>query len=534
MRMRKLAGPGGKSAGTSPLSPSLPRYIELVRVSSKGQADRDTPERQRRSLDQLRKVRAGVFVERIEAVASAALALDQTEEGRHLAELARAGAFDELRVSETDRVLGGRADDPRDRMAVLSLVLDARAVIVDGTGHVIDPADQSGMGEFDYYIRTFFAARERKLIARRTQDGRLRKALTGQFVGLGTFPWWLSWNKVEKKLEVDQRRVEIIVRAGESIIDGLALNQVVRRLNAEGVPPPRKTKWHVITLTRLLRNPALVGEYSQSLKGQKLPLAISPVVSRPWFDRVQAALDGGRRTRRRDCYRADALCRGRAFCGVCGELMQVLNAGKAGEYVYYRCKSHHHLNQLVPCTNAYHPVSEVDAAVWAQLEAIVLDEQVRRKAARIAEEEEPDSGRDEVARIEVALKKVDEFQVHLLRQKAAGLISDTVYDQMMAEQAGKRTLLTQDLDSGRRRMSGVAAWRDAAMTLNQRMAALARAIPQADFSVRRSILEKLVPHEKPYGIYVSPGRVEIRGLLVIDVPTPSRAFAMSAQSSESP
>ncbi len=214
-----------------------------------------------------------------------------------------------------------------------------------------------------------------------------------------------------------------------------------------------------------------------------------------------------------------------------------MNAGTAGEYVYYRCKSQHHLNALVPCGNAYHPVSDVDAAVWGQLSSVVLDEKIRRRAAKLSEEQDPAAGESEAVRLEAALKKVDQFQIHLLRQKAAGLIVDSVYDQMMEEQASKRRSLMPELEAIRSRSRGAAAVREALTTINQRMTAIAGEISRADFAVRRAILEKLVPDEKPYGVYVSAGQIEIKGLLLGDTTSSpatgaDRSLAMTARSSE--
>jgi hypothetical protein len=56
---------------------SVPRFVELVRVSTKGQADRDTPAMQRAALDRLRQMRPGVLVERIDSQISGGLGLEE-------------------------------------------------------------------------------------------------------------------------------------------------------------------------------------------------------------------------------------------------------------------------------------------------------------------------------------------------------------------------------------------------------------------------------------------------------------------------
>ena len=65
------------------------RYVELIRVSGRGQVERETPESQRRFLDRLARMRPGMRIARIEALAvSAAIPLEQTDQGQQLLELA--------------------------------------------------------------------------------------------------------------------------------------------------------------------------------------------------------------------------------------------------------------------------------------------------------------------------------------------------------------------------------------------------------------------------------------------------------------
>src|SRR4051794_7125475 len=110
----------------TPLAAALPRYVELVRVSSQGQANRDTPEDQRAALNRLRLSRPGVLIERIDSTVSGAKDSDDRKDLQRLAELARSPAFDEVRVRHTDRLT--RHEDPRERFMVYGLIADAGAV----------------------------------------------------------------------------------------------------------------------------------------------------------------------------------------------------------------------------------------------------------------------------------------------------------------------------------------------------------------------------------------------------------------------
>jgi len=95
-----------------------------------------------------------------------------------LSKLAKAREFDEIRIFDLDRLT--RSDNAQERMAIFVMIMDAGAVIVDRNGRETNPADTSGMGELDFYLRTFFSAQERKKIVDRTIGGRKRTAAQGK------------------------------------------------------------------------------------------------------------------------------------------------------------------------------------------------------------------------------------------------------------------------------------------------------------------------------------------------------------------
>lgn len=506
---------------------ALPRFVELIRVSSQGQADRDTPARQRSELDRFRLRRPGALVERIEAVASGALPLDQTPEGRRISHLARAGAFDELRIAELDRVLGGRADDPRDRLAVFSMALDAGAVLVDTSGQVIDPADESGMGEMSYYLKTFMGSRERKLILRRTMGGRRRCALEGKFIG-GHFTFWLKWDKTTKAVTVLEERVKIIKRAGDlAITRGLGTYQIAGQLERDGIPAPKGGKWSAMSLGRLLRNRALIGDHAQRLQGQTYQMAVPPVVDRQWFDAVQKVLDGRKGKPRAACISKDALCRGRVLCGECGEVMHVINAANSKGRYYYKCRSHHRRAKgvLERCANRMHQVETIDEAVWGRLVAFVRDPVLLREAAELPRGTTGASDAAEVQRCEGELERDAKYQVTLARQQREGLLTDEAVERMLKEQAHRRRTLQDRLDEARGRLEAMEAVSRALPGLEDRLASIQGAVEAADFATRRAVLETLVPRLPGYGVKLFPeGMVEVKGALNLDgagSPSPS-------------
>jgi DNA invertase Pin-like site-specific DNA recombinase len=195
--------------------PPLPRYVELIRVSSAGQAERDTPADQRRALQRLAQARPGVLVECIEdgaAGLSGAKGFADRPDLQRLAALARAREFDELRVRHVDRLT--RHLDMRERAAIYGMVADAGACIVTADNHVIDPTNE--IGEVDYFLQTWTSAREKKRILERTREGRRRKLAAGEIIACS--PWGRTWNKTTKTWTVDERAMALYRRIFSEVL----------------------------------------------------------------------------------------------------------------------------------------------------------------------------------------------------------------------------------------------------------------------------------------------------------------------------
>ena len=122
-----------------PPRPALPRVLELIRVSGAQQDARDTPQDQRRALDADRlAVPTGAIVERLEEVVSGAEDIASRPDLQRLLVLAKAKAFDEVRVRFMNRLT--RHPDPAERWIIFSAVKAAGAIFRACDGTVIDPA----------------------------------------------------------------------------------------------------------------------------------------------------------------------------------------------------------------------------------------------------------------------------------------------------------------------------------------------------------------------------------------------------------
>jgi DNA invertase Pin-like site-specific DNA recombinase len=336
-----------------------PRFVELVRVSSEGQANRDTPEDQRRALDQLRETRPGIFVERIDSTVSGTRDADDRKDIQRLTQLAGARAFDEVRVRHTDRLT--RHPDPRERFLVFGLIADAKAKIVDSTGREIDP--QSDMGEMMWYFDTLMSSREAVRITVRTQDGKRRVARQGR-LAQGQPPYGRTFDTGTGTWGLAPKRAETYRRMFSLCLDGLSLNEIAERLNRDGfAPPTRVPEWTGSNVAKLLRDPAAKGVYTTHAVSFEIP----KIVDEETFEAVRAKLRANNSTSAKSGPRPRvfALLRGRAACGICGaRIYTQRGGGTPARYVYYRCSAS---GETGTHRTYYLRVDHVDAVVVAEL-----------------------------------------------------------------------------------------------------------------------------------------------------------------------
>ncbi|ABC83384.1 recombinase family protein [Anaeromyxobacter dehalogenans] len=180
-----------------------PRFIELIRVSTSAQADRDTPEDQRAALKRLRLSRPGMLVETIEFAVSGAKATADRPDIRRLAQLADEVGFDEVRVRHLDRLT--RHADPDEQEAVFGIIRRAHAVIVEADGSITDPRTMTG--RILAIVRAEGAAEERRKIVERTVAGKRRAAQEGRLI-IGFPPYGRRFDKMHG-WTLDPERAEV-------------------------------------------------------------------------------------------------------------------------------------------------------------------------------------------------------------------------------------------------------------------------------------------------------------------------------------
>lgn len=394
--------------------PRIPRAVELVRVSTAGQVRDDTPEAQRRALDRLRVSRPCTVIERIEALGvSGALAERDRADLQRLRVLSAARAYDELRVWSVDRLT--RSADLRDRAAIWGFALDAGAVIVDAGGRVLDPGDESGIGEIDYYLQTLFASRERAKIIARTGAGRRRAAEDGR-LSQGSPPYGRRYDHATRSWVLVDEQAEVYRRAIDWALEGRSTRDIAAALNASGPGPTRGARWGDSTIKRMLsQTDTLVGRYHVCGVTTQIP----PICDEVTAARLRRAVDS-RRSSPGPRPHIEAALRGLLTCGECGERAHVLSDG-VGRSARYSCP-----RPRSTCAGRSVRVPVADGAVRAALLGALSDPLVLRAAAERWCEEAPRTSADTADGVARDRARLAGQEARLLRLLDDGLVSEGV------------------------------------------------------------------------------------------------------------
>lgn len=217
-------------------------------------------------------------------------------------------------------------------------------------------------------IRGAVAEFERAKIAERTMRGKRQKAEGG---GIACAPVWLygyRYDPATDTLAVVEEEARAVRRIFELCVrNGWGAHRIARAMGDEGWPAPRGRRWHASTVGAILSNPAYDGRLRQFQGDRTLFVAIPPILAPGVF----AAAEEVRRDHARRGGTAAALLSGIGVCGSCGGRLAVRTAVRRhGErryrYRYYRCHGSR-------CAGPrHHRVEAVDAAVWRELERLLV------------------------------------------------------------------------------------------------------------------------------------------------------------------
>lgn len=464
------------------------RYVEQIRVSSKGQNARDTPEVQRHELDAWRRREPGILVERIEHVGTGTVGLKDRPDLQRLKVLAEAHSFDELRLYSVSRA--SRSEDVQDQIEVFSLCQRAGAVIKASNGTVYDPKDNFHFLRWVMDIGA--AAADRKQILRNTAAGKAR-ALRAGGKPAGPTPFGLAYDAEEQQWSIEDEHAKWVRKIYSWARDGVSLLEIVRRVNDANAPSPRGAGWARTTLLRILRSRVYIGEYLYRLRDEApTKIDVPAIVSFELWEQAQDAITSRRNRPTREGYATQALCRQYAVCGVCGGSMHVwmqsAKLAKKRGRVYYRCSS---IQAGKPCGNGYHGQYEIDEDVWFLLVKTLRNQQ--RLARMAMEKKKVNPWREKIEEAEKRLGQIKKDEAQVFRMMSAGLSEEAGRNRLEELTANRKRTQTA-LAEAKRYLEDEAAAVIAMQSLKDRLAAMESKLKgAATFDDKRGLLQVAMP-----------------------------------------
>lgn len=490
------------------------RYVELVRVSTARQAAKDTPELQRRALDALRQSRPGHLVQRIEEVrgVSGKLGLDDRPDLKTLASLSEQGAYDELRVYALDRLT--RAEDPRERFALYGMVSDANAIIVDCTGHTIDPKDD--IGEVDFYLQSLFASRERKKILARSAAGRMRVLAAGGYAS-GKLAYGLRYDKSRPDPWYwDPEESKVIHEIFRRVIAGESLKKIAKSFAARGMTTHRNGRWHASGIRYVISCPTYIGRFVHSGVTIQVPRLISDETVR----QAEGALQRNKLRSGARMPKHAALLRGLTTCAECGGPIYVEShtsfrfRGQPNGPIVRQYACGNRVRQKVDHPNFRHSVEEMDQRFLEHIKALVLDPKALAHAIKANQDRTKE---DDPAKTLAAARSRDDVlakqEANILSMMERGVISpDTAAQRLSALKSQREDLRGQIALA--ERSTRVVAPKD--------LEAACKALTASAKRASKAEWANLVSLLFPKGLALGPGGLHGVGLVPLDLsPTAS-------------
>ena len=283
---------------------------------------------------------------------------------------------------------------------------------------VQEPDDATPQGMLLRQMLSAISEYERTQIAERSRRGKIHRARQGSLNMISRPPYgYRLIRKTEAcgaRLEIDEAEASVVRRIYDLYVrEGLKMNAVSRRLDAEGIRPRHAERWPTATVAVILRNEAYVGRAAylktigtgkparrnrtgrrkagtvRRLTGRAMrpreawiELPVPAIVEATVFAQAQRRRAENRRFSPRKSI-DPTLLQGLCVCAECGYTIG-RNSGGKGSYGkrihYYRC---HGIDswrrpQGAVCDNPPVRADELDAAVWREVLALLENPQLVR------------------------------------------------------------------------------------------------------------------------------------------------------------
>ena len=199
-------------------------------------------------------------------------------------------------------------------------------------------------------------------------------------------------NKERTKLEIEPAEANIVSDIFDGIVNGNGLIEIVRELNAKGIPGPKGRGWGKTGVYTILTNEIYTGVFvwgKNSKRGNEPVRAENvcpPIIDKETFLKVQTMMKE-RMPKRVHPRRASSpfLLSGIAYCGYCGKAL-VGKYAKNGKFAYYVCGT---LDKKGSgsCPAKYLNTDKFESLVIKQIKERILTEENLIELVRMVNEE---------------------------------------------------------------------------------------------------------------------------------------------------
>ncbi len=443
------------------MSERLPRFVELICAPEPGEGDaREFQAMQLQALERLRELRPGMLIDHIEEPTDAKPGLPARNQP-HMLRLrshSEARTYDELRIAEMAHLV--HADAPSRHETILEMVYNARAVLVDSTGWVADPADEQGIHLSDM-----------------PQAAPAPRAPPAPPPAVAP--------------RSDAPELPAFMRDGGA---------------GQPAPPPAPAPAPQSTPSR---------SPDPSAAARQAPRSPAPPASQPSAPpqrRVEGSPPAARRSSGASAPSFSTLCDGRLFCEICGNQMSIQSLGH-GRKRYYTCASKHLHPQTESQPEVFFPVDKVDTAVWKKLASQLEDIELLLKAIAAQEGDNPQDSVQQQEEHKRRLARLERDELEVLNLRSRDRISEGACEQRLDEIAAERRTLLGWMEASGGKAGHMQALHDSLSALRDQQKNISD-LNRSDFATRRRVLEAVIPDATEYGVHLlESGGLELSCLL---------------------
>jgi site-specific DNA recombinase len=404
---------------------------------------------------------------------------------------------------------------------ILTQELEKHHVILEA---VIEDVDHSELGKLISYIRGYASKVEAEKIRERTMRGKRAKLNGGimpQGTGVGMYGY--DWNKEIKRREVNQVETVIVREIFNRVAIGESIVSIARRLNQSGVRTKatkddenKRKLWHSLTIRRIVRNSGYIG--NTYFKNTLLPNVTPAIVSEDVFQAANAVLNRPKvRTGRP---KHEYLLTGHAYCAICGKPLVGHCLNK--KYRYYQCSNARpYENTCKKCQARYIRAGDLEEIVWSKTKTVLANpEIILSQLAEASDIGNLDAIEAEIKELEKNLRNYEQRRTNLLQALELGEFGK---DEVLDRLNNLKRLRHED----EAKLSDLLKTRDNITNLAEAKIRLGQLYDRVLKNLQDSTPEiiKLALDALDIKVYASTERVEIQGVIPLELPTIARTSA---------